>query len=399
MQQLLSGVRILDLSKATAGPFATQVLADIGAEVIKIEEPPGPLGRSLLEPDKLPGGGMDPYFLSINRNKKSVVLPLAHSDGLATFYQLVERSDVVMDNFRPGVVEKLKVDYDSLSAINPSIITCSLTGYGKDGPMARRTAFDITVLAEAGMIDYVGKCDAQGKLAYPNVAIADLLAGMYSAVAVPAALEQRHRTGRGCKIDVAMYDSVLSLYIGYAINLLNYGQASHYFEGALWAVFETKTRPLVISAHRAAQWQRFCHALGRTEWLADDRFKTAAGRTENIAALKEIVTEVLRARPAEEWIAIFEAEGVPYGEIRTVDEALRSSQTSASKMVVDVEFPEGPVRLLGNPIKVAGADQRYLPPPVYGEHTGSVLQEVLGYDDDQVAAVVDLARQEEEGAA
>jgi succinate--hydroxymethylglutarate CoA-transferase len=395
MQQLLSGVRILDLSKATAGPFATQILGDLGAEVIKIEEPPGPLGRSLLEPDKLPGGGMDPYFLSINRNKKSVVLPLAHPDGLATFYHLVEHSDVVMDNFRPGVVEKLKVDYDSLSAVNPSIITCSLTGYGSDGPMARRTAFDITVLAEAGMIDYVAKRDGQGNLAYPNVAIADLLAGMYSAVAVPAALEQRHRTARGCKIDVAMYDSVLSLFFGYAVTLLNYGQASHYYEGALWAVFETKTRPLVIAAHRAAQWNRFCRALDRAEWLEDKRFKTAGARTENIATLKEFVTEVLRTRPAEEWIAIFEAEGVPYGEIRTVDEVLRGPQTSASKMVVDVEFPEGPVRLLGNPIKVAGADQRYLPPPQYGEHTRSVLQEVLGYDDDQVAAVADLALREE----
>jgi crotonobetainyl-CoA:carnitine CoA-transferase CaiB-like acyl-CoA transferase len=389
---LLQGVRILDLTKATSGPFATQLLADLGAEVIKIEEPAGSsLGRSILEPDRLIAG-MDPYFLSVNRGKKSVVLPLSEPLGLETFYGLVRRADVVVSNYRPGVDTKLKIDHESLAAANERIITCSLSGFGRTGPLSQRASFDITILAECGMMAYISKRDGEGRLAYPIVSIADLLGGMYVAVAVPAALERRRRTGTGCAIDIGMHDAVLSWFIGYGVSLLNFDEASHYYEGALWGAFDTATDPLVITAHRDAQWRNLCRAIGQQVWLSDERFAEPLARKSNIQTLRLLVTENLQKKPAHEWAEIFERERVPFAEIKTAREALDSAQTATRKMLVDVAFPTGEsARLIGNPIKVSDVEQTYTPPPVHGQDTEAVLREVLGLEGDRLTSVLGLA--------
>jgi crotonobetainyl-CoA:carnitine CoA-transferase CaiB-like acyl-CoA transferase len=376
---LLTGVRILDLTRATSGPFATQILGDLGAEVVKIEEPPGsPFARSVTRPAKQLAG-MDPAFLCVNRNKKSVVLQLTDSDDLATFYRLVEHADVVIDNYKPGVTRKLKVDYETLRPINSRIITCSLSGYGRNGPMADRAAFDITILAQTGMLDFINKRDAQGKLALPVVAIADLLGGMYCSVAIPSALQYRSRTGVGCHIDIGMYDAVLSWLVGYAVNELNFTPDPNFYERAIWGVYETATRPLVVTAHREAQWRRLCRAVGRDEWLTDERFIGAEERASNIQELRRLVNDALGEKSADEWMVIFDREGVPYGEILTVEEALSHPQTAAREMIVDATFPTGEqIRMLGNPVKVPGLEQEVAAPPIYGEHTKSVLNDWLG---------------------
>lgn len=389
---LLAGVRVLDLTQATSGPFGTQILADLGAEVIKIEEPEGTLrGRSILEPDRRIGG-MDPYFLSVNRGKKSVVLPLANPLGIEIFYDLVRHADVVISNYRPGVDRKLKVDHATLATINERVITCSLSGFGQTGPLAQRTAFDITVQAETGMMAYVDKHDGAGQPAYPIVSIADLLGGMYVAVAVSAALERRRRTETGCEIEIGMHDAVLSWFIGYGVNVLNFGDGSHYYEGALWGAFPTATHPLVITAHRDTQWRNFCRALGKESWLSDDRFRDAVTRRSNIDQLRKLVALMLQAKPADEWAGIFEREKVPFAEIRTPRDALASAQTAARDMVIDVTLADGaPARLIGNPIKVRDVAQAYGPPPSCGHDTESVLREVLDLDGDRLAAVLRLA--------
>lgn len=385
---LLDGVRILDLSKASSVPFGTQILGDLGAEVIKIEEPPGgPFARAFAEPHRKLAGGMDASFLSVNRNKQSVVLQLSDREGLATFHRLVEKADVVVDNYRPGVAEKLEVDYETLKRINPRIISCSLTGYGVQEPLARRTAFDITVLAESGMLEYVDKRDGVDRLAYPRAAVADLSSGMYCAIGISAALVRQRVSDEGCQINLTMYDSVLSWYITEAVLLLNGQPRSRYFDGAIWGAFDTETIPVVVAAHRDNLWERFCRAIERTEWLEDPRFGDVPSRARNIDQLKELISADFRTKPASDWIEALSAHGVPCGEVHTPEEALESPEAAARDMIVEVEYPQQTLRMVGNPLKVAGVDPEYSAPPIYGRDTETVLRKWLDYSDEDIEAL------------
>ncbi|WP_033295667.1 CaiB/BaiF CoA transferase family protein [Amycolatopsis jejuensis] len=388
---LLGGVRILDLTKATSGPFATQILADLGAEVIKIEEPPGtPHERSIMQPELELYGSMDPYFVSVNRGKRSVVLPLAHPRGKATFYELVEQADVVVHNYRPRVPRKLGVDHESLQRRKSDIITCAISGYGGSGPLSDRAAFDITVLAETGMLDYIGKSGEDGQLAYPYVSVGDLAAGMYCAIAVPAALEYRRRTGRGRCIEVAMFDAVLSWFIGHGVTAMNFGESPHVSDRSMWGVFTTATRPLVITAHREPQWRSFCTAIDRREWLSDPRFAHPTARAQHIAELRALANEVLGGKPADEWKALFWENNVPFAEVRTMAEALHGEQAKARNMVLDLPAGERDIKLIGNPIKTDIRERGYAPPPRYGEDTTSVLRDLLGYGDHEIGEILSL---------
>jgi CoA:oxalate CoA-transferase len=385
---LLSGVRVLDVTKATSGPFGTQILADLGADVVKVEEPPrGAHARDVLDARNRIDD-MDAYFACVNRSKRGLALTLADPAGLDVFYRLVAQADVVVDNHRPGVTTKLKIDHERLAAASPRIITASLSGYGASGPLAARAGFDITVQAQTGMTMFTGLRDEQGRPKASDAAIADLLGGMYLAVAVPAAIVRRDRTGVGCHIDLGMYDSVLTWFAGFGVHLLNFGQESDIADNVLWGSFETADRPLVITAHRTSQYERFCRALEQSEWLTDPRFATATARADNLEELKLLIDGVLKTRTAEEWIERFEAAGVSYGETLTVPEALGHEHTRAREMVVDVTSPRGEtMTLIGNPIKVDGVAQRYASPPQPGEHTAGVLADWLGLDDTEIAAL------------
>jgi crotonobetainyl-CoA:carnitine CoA-transferase CaiB-like acyl-CoA transferase len=376
---LLAGVRVLDLTKATSGPFCTQILGDLGAEVLKVEEPPaGRHARDVLDATNRIDD-MDVWFMCVNRNKRSVAIRLADPDGLALVHELAAAVDVVVDNYRPGVAAKLGVDHAALSAVNPRVVTCSLSGYGGTGPLRDRAGFDITVQAQTGMTSFVGKTDAAGRPEATDAAIADLLGGMYCAVAIPAALHRRHVTGEGCHIDVGMYDSVLTWFAGFGVHLLNFGEPSRIAGSVLWGTFDTKDRPLVITAHRTSQFERFCRALDRPDWLTDPRFAEPGPRAENMPELRRQIDGLLAQRTAAEWIEQFDAVGLSYSEVLTVEAALAHAHTAARRMVLELPSRRGgTMKLIGNPVKVDGVEDRFEPPPRVGEHTGPVLGELLG---------------------
>jgi len=307
----LEGIRILDLTRATSGPYCTQILADLGGDVVKLEAPPGPRGRDQIDPFNTIGG-MDAYFLCVNRSKRSIAFPLGHERGPGLVLALAGAADVVIENFRPGVAEKLGVGPTQLRAANDRLITCSLSGFGATGPLRDRAAFDITVQAQTGVMSFIDRRDPAGRLAPIPMPVADLLAGMYCAVAVPAALVRRASTGQGAHIDVAMYDAMLSWFVGFGVHQLNFGLPTDIQDKILWGSFETKDRPLVITAHRPAQWRRFCAALDRRAWLEDPRFAAPADRAGNIDELKTLIADVLVTKGADEWIAAFEREGLSF---------------------------------------------------------------------------------------
>ena len=384
----LEGVRILDLTRATSGPYCTQILADLGADVVKAEEPPGPKGRDLIDPINTIAG-MDAYFLCVNRSKRSIAFPLGHERGPGLVHALAAAADVVIENFRPGVARKLGIGADSLRAANERLITCSLSGFGSTGRLSDRAAFDITVQAQTGVMSFIDRRDPAGRLAPIPMPVADLLAGIYCAVAIPAALVRRAATGEGAHIDVAMYDALLSWFVGFGVHQLNFGQPTDIQSKILWGSFDTKDRPLVITAHRASQWKRFCTALERLEWIDDPRFADPADRVGNIEELKRLIAEVLRSRTADEWIDVFEREGLSFSDTHTMADALADPHTAERKMVVEVEDPSaGPMRLLGNPIRIAGVEHRYKPPPHVGEHSAEVLAQWLAYDQDRIHEAV-----------
>jgi crotonobetainyl-CoA:carnitine CoA-transferase CaiB-like acyl-CoA transferase len=387
---LLTGVRVLDLTKATSGPYATQTLADMGAEVLKIEEPPdGPHKRDVLDAT-YQVDGMDPFFLCVNRNKHSVSLKLAHPDGLAVLHDLVRTADIVVDNYRPGVTQKLKVDHATLSAINPRIVTCSLSGFGATGPLRHRAAFDITIQGQTGMTDFVGLRDDAGRLAASNAAIADLLGGIYISVAASAALHRVAVTGEGCHVDNGMYDAVLTWFAGFGVQVLNFGVPTDISERVLWGNFDCKDRPLVIAAHRTSSYERFCRAIEREDLVTDPRFATPAERFAHVEEAKAIIDGVLVTKTADEWIERFEAHGVSYGETLTMQEALASPHTAAREMVVEMPAADGTkLKLIGNPIKVDGVTQQYQAPPRLGQHTSAILADLAGRSPEQLEALHD----------
>lgn len=384
----LEGVRILDLTRATSGPYCTQILADLGADVVKLEEPPGPRGRDQIDPFNTIDG-MDAYFLCVNRSKRSIAFPLGHERGPDLVGELSGAADVVIENFRPGVAERLGVGPAQLRAGNERLITCSLSGFGATGPLRGRAAFDITVQAQTGVMSFIDRRDPAGRLAPIPMPVADLLAGIYCAVAVPAALVRRAATGQGAHIDVAMYDALLSWFVGFGVHQLNFGQPTDIGDKILWGSFETRDRPLVITAHRPSQWQRFCAALDRRDWIEDPRFSEPADRASNIDDLKTLIAGVLVTKGADEWIAAFEREGLSFSDTFTMAEALEHPHTTERAMVVEVDDPSaGPMRLLGNPVKFAGLETRYSPPPRVGQHSAEVLSEWLGYSRDQLQNLV-----------
>jgi CoA:oxalate CoA-transferase len=376
----LSGVRILDLSQLLAGPFGTMILADLGAEVIKIERPDGAgdIGRG-MPPHFFHGESV--YFLSINRNKKSMTLNLKEKEGLEIFYRLVKISDVVFDNFRPGIMEKLHLDYETLKNINPRIISCSVSGYGQTGPFKDRPAFDLIIQARGGIMSYTGE---PGRMPVRMGApMGDLAGGLYSAHGVMAALYQREKTGRGQRVDISLLDCQISLLIYRALYYLFAGEiARPVGSGHVSAIpiraFKTQSFDIVVDANTDKFFQELCAGIGRPELAADPRFRTRADRLKNQEELYAILERVFKEKKGEEWLEILESR-VPVGPINTVDMALQDPQILSRNMVVSVEHRSGEkMKLLGNPIKMTEiGDQSFTAPPAYGEHTEWVLSNLL----------------------
>jgi crotonobetainyl-CoA:carnitine CoA-transferase CaiB-like acyl-CoA transferase len=383
----LSGVRILELGQIIAGTYGCQVLSDLGAEVIKIESPEGDLGRI---PSVAPYKGVSALFLTLNRNKKSVVINLKTDAGRALFHDLVKVSDVVIDNFRGGVLERLKADYPTLSMINPRLIQCSVTGFGVEGAYKDYPALDLVVQAISGYLAITGEPDRPP--ARVGIPLADLSGGIFSCEAILAALYQRERTGRGCRVETSMFDGMLNLLSYMGTHYLSTGdvptpQGSAHEFTVPWQAFQTKDGYVVIATRQENFWRKLCVVLGEPGLADDPRFATNPKRLENRALLVPMLEAILRTRPAGEWLEKLRAAEVPAAPVNNLDGAFAEPPVAEREMIVEYDHPEvGRVRLPGNPIKFEGMGRTISnPAPRLGEHTDEVLRDLLSLPASRVA--------------
>ncbi|HKB25412.1 MAG TPA: CoA transferase [Methylomirabilota bacterium] len=387
--RLFDGVRVLDLSRMLAGPYGSQLLADLGAEVIKIEEPDGGDPVRGMGPPFLPGGE-SAYFLAINRSKKSVALNLTKEAGREVFYDLVRRSDVVLENFRPGVMERLGCGWAKLWSLNQRLVVCSISAYGQEGPYRDRPAFDLALQAMGGAMSLTGEPGrAPVRMGLP---VADLAGGLFGALAVAGALLRRERTGEGARIDLSLLDCQVSLLTYVAQYFWADGRVpgplgSAHASVAPYGACATRDGHVVVAVFTEKFWGGFCKALGRPEWERDPRFLTNRDRVANRAALMPLVEAELATRTTADWLARLEAEGVPAAPIQSVDRVLDDVQIRQRGMVVEMDHPvHGRVPTLGTPLKVDGAmGLSVAPPPRLGEHTDRVLRELLEYPAARIA--------------
>jgi len=383
----LDDLVVLDLSHALAGPFASTMLGDYGAEVVKIEPIAGEISRSWGPPFY---GHESAYFVNLNRNKKSVALDLKHPEGKRTFLRLAERADVVLENMRVGTVAKLGIDYGAVRTVQPRIIFCSISGFGQDGPYRDRAALDLIVQAESGMISVTGDPGSHGVRA--GVSIADLTAGMYAAFGIMAALHARQKTGRGQFLDVSMLEGQLGILSGmigayFADGVVPQPMGTAYGMLLPYQTFHTRTRDIAIGVGSDKLWKTFCPLIGLPQLTDDPRYATNAQRNTNRLSLIAALQEAFLTRTYEEWETILLPAGVPMGAINRIDHVVEHPQVAARGALVECEHPvAGQIRMVGPPVRMSetpGGVRR--PAPLVGEHTESVLREMLGMKDDEIA--------------
>jgi formyl-CoA transferase/CoA:oxalate CoA-transferase len=391
MQLPLEGVKILDLSHALAGPFCSTMLADFGAEVIKIEPPGlGDIARAWGSP--LPGGETD-YFASLHRNKKGMVLDLKHPQGKETFLRMVERCDIVLENYRAGALTRLGLDYETARKRNPGIIYCSVSGFGQDGPYRDRPALDLILQAESGMISVTGEAGGHGARA--GVSIADLTAGMNAAFGIMLALRAKEKSGIGQAIDVSMMEGQLALLSTMISNYCGTGEVPRPMGTAYKALlpyqtFQTKTRDLALAVGSEKLWKIFCPIIGCPELADDPRFRTNAQRAENRDSLIAKLQQVFLTRPYEEWEALLTKHGIPVGAINNLAQVVDHPQVKARGSIVEIDHPRaGKMRVVGVPVRLSATPGSVRSPsPALGEHTNEVLGALLGLS----AAEIDALR-------
>jgi formyl-CoA transferase len=357
------------------------MLGDLGADVIKIEEPTrGDDTRGWGPP--FAAGGESAYFLSANRNKRSLTLNLKSPAGLDLLRRLIARGDVLVDNFRTGTLESWGLAYDTLQSIRPGLIVCSITGYGQTGPYRERPGYDFMVQAMGGFMSLTGP--EGGEPTRAGVAIADLAAGMFAASAVLAALFARERTGEGQRIDISLLDAQVALLSYVASNFLVSGDAPRRYGNGHpnivpYQSFPARDGYFAFAAGNDSQWARFCKAVGRTDWAEDSRFATNGARVENRAAVVEMLSELFQTRTAAEWMQLCESEGIPSAPINTLDRVFADPQVVARELRVDVEHPTaGKVPLVASPLHIPTSPTRVRrAPPTLGQHTREILTDVL----------------------
>lgn len=388
MKNVLVDIRVLDLTQAMAGPVCGMLLGDLGADVIKIEKPgTGDQSRGWGPPFIQTESA---YYLSCNRNKRSLTLNLDRREAIDLLHTLVKGADVFLVN-QPSLasLEKRKIDYASLRALNPRLIYCSITGYGFTGPKAGLAGYDLIAQGEAGLMSFTG-VEGMEPMRYP-VPIADITTGIYSALGVLAALRVRDRTGEGQFMDMALFDSQLTWLNHIGSNYLNAGEEPRRIGNAHasivpYQVFRASDKFLIIGVGSEALWQRFVKVLGAEDTLGRDaRFATNRQRILHRAELVEQLQRVLETRPAQEWVDLLRAEAIPCGPINSTAEALADAQTRARGMIVELEHPLiGTAKSVGNPIRLSETPVTYRRhPPLLGEHTAEILRE-LGLSDTDI---------------
>jgi crotonobetainyl-CoA:carnitine CoA-transferase CaiB-like acyl-CoA transferase len=383
----LGDLVVLDLSHALAGPFASTMLGDYGAEIIKIEPLDGEISRAWGPPfyDREAA-----YFVNLNRNKKSVALDLKHPEGKAIFFRLLDGADVVLENLRVGTVARLGIDYAHASARQPRIIYCSVSGFGQDGPYRDRAALDLIVQAESGMMSITGEPGGRGVRA--GVSIADITAGMYAAFGILTALHARQTTGRGQFIDVSMLEGQLGILSGmigaFAADGIVPGPLGTAYGALLpYQTFQTRTRDIAIGIGSDKLWRAFCPLLGLPEIVGDPRYLTNAARNANRPSLVATLQEAFLTKSYEEWEAILMPAGIPMGAINTLDQVMAHPQVEARGALVESTHPvAGTVRMTAPPVRMSETPGSVrTPAPLLGQHTSEVLRERLGMSDEEIA--------------
>jgi crotonobetainyl-CoA:carnitine CoA-transferase CaiB-like acyl-CoA transferase len=387
----LTGLKVLDLTQFLSGPYCTQILADLGAEVTKVEAPQGDLARHI--PPHFVGQD-SVYYLSVNRNKKSVVIDSRRPEGQALLRRLALQHDVIVENFRPGVMRRLGLSYEDLSQSRSGMIWCSISGFGQSGPYRDKPAYDMIVQALSGGMSLTG--ERGGTAVRAGIPIGDIAAGMYATIGVLAALNRRNETGKGDIVDVSMLDCQVAM--------LSYQAAYHLFSGEVpgrqgsshdsiptYRTFRAKDGiDVVITANTERMWKGMCNAIGQPALAEEPRFASGGERYRNRHELWEILDAAFATRPADEWVPLLEREEVPVGVVNTLDRVVRDPQVEHRGMVSELSNASGQkVRVIGNPIFLGGAsdiEQKF--PPTLGQDTAEVLSDLLGLSEVEIATAV-----------
>jgi len=401
MTSALGHLRVLDLTRVLAGPWCTQLLADLGADVVKVERPgSGDDTRAWGPPYLKDEHGGDTteaaYYLAANRGKRSVTVDIGKPEGQQIVRKLAAASDVLVENYKVGQLAKYGLDHARLAALNPRLIYCSITGFGQDGPYRDRAGYDFIIQAMGGFMSITGERDDRpgGGPQKAGVAISDLMTGMYSAVAILAALAQRERSGRGQSIDMALFDTQIAMLANMNTNYLASGKAPGRAGNAHqnivpYQVFHAADGDVVIAVGNDGQFAKFCAVAGRPDLAADPRYGKNADRVRNRAELVPLLEAIVREQPAAFWAERLEAAGVPCGPINSIAQALADPQAVARGLRIDLAHPRaGTVPLVGMPIRMSDSTAAYgRPPPLLGEHTDEVLRDLAGLDAEAIAAL------------
>jgi formyl-CoA transferase len=389
-ERALSGVRILDLSRILAGPVCTMMLGDLGADVIKVERPgTGDDTRTWGPPF---AGGESAYYLCCNRNKRSITVDLSKPRGRELVKELAKVSDVLVENFTPGLMKRFGLDYETLRELNPGLVYASITAYGQDGPYRDRPGYDMVLSAVGGLMWITGERD--GNPCKVGVAITDVLTGVSASGAIMAALLWRERSGRGQHIDCSLLDSQVAALANIASNYLVAGQEATRWGTAHesivpYQVFPTRDRPIAIAVANQKLWESFCRVTGREEWLDDARFESNPRRVENRDVLLPLVAEMMSGKSCDEWMEILVEAAIPCGPVNNMQSLFADPQVRHRNMIAAVPHPTiGTLQLAGVPIKYSSTPGEVrLPPPLLGQHTGEILSSVLGCSAERIAAL------------
>lgn len=374
----LTGLKVLDLTRVVSGPFCTMLLADFGADVIKIEAPDGDPSRVT----GIMGKGENPYFVNLNRNKRTITVDMKQEEGKEIIRRLVKRSDVLVENFRPGVMERLGLGYNQLKILNPALIYAAISGFGKSGPYKDRPAFDFIAQAMSGFMSLNGN-ETMPPLRV-GIPISDTIAGLYAAFGILAAFHERKKTGKGQEVQTAMVDGLISMFTFassayFATGKLPPRNGNDHMVVSPYGLFDTLDSPVAIAPSTEKNWQQLCAALGREDLLKDPRFDTQEKRRKNRQEINQIVQSVIGARKRDEWIDLLNKAGVPCGPVNNLEQVFSDPQVMHQEMVIESAQPCGPIKMPGFPVKLSGTPARLRKPsPQVGENTVEVLHE-LGY--------------------
>jgi crotonobetainyl-CoA:carnitine CoA-transferase CaiB-like acyl-CoA transferase len=374
----LDGITVLDFSHALAGPYCTMLMAAYGAEVIKVEGPEGDIGRTWGPPFH---GADASYFVGLNSGKQSLAIDLKTPEGLDACRKLAAKTDVLIENFRPGTMNRLGLDYASLSAANPRLIYVSISGYGQTGPRRLEPAMDLIIQSASGLMSITGT--AAGETVKTGHSIADITAGLFSLIGTMLAIEARHRTGRGQFVDVSMMDTVMSTMLPSFARYLASGVVPKpmgtLFEGIVpYRNFVCADREITVAVASDKLWKSFCEASGRADLADNSDYKTNPLRVKNRAVLEPILEAMFRSRPAEEWVQLLSQFGVPATVVRNLKEVIEDEQTSARNMTPTVQHPvAGAIRVLGVPVQLSDTPGRICSAsPLLGADTATILKSI-----------------------